>query len=176
MYVETTGARRTRARTPRLSVNGRATRLCGVARAGSITTLATRRRPLCTIAAETGGPACLPCIGGVDGALCGLHLDLNITHRESGKPCGPPVLLLCGFLYDVRAHTVIAPRMAWAGVRVANPWPSEFAPPSHVEVGTPRAKKQAALADDRDAGDAALAADSSGLTSGLANIGSGAPG
>jgi pimeloyl-ACP methyl ester carboxylesterase len=73
---------------------------------------------------------------------------LSVAYEEHGRSGGPPVLLLHGFPYDVRAYDDVAPVLAAAGCRVIIPFLRGFGPTRFVADDTPRTGQQAALAHD----------------------------
>ncbi len=73
---------------------------------------------------------------------------LQIAYEESGPPDGPPVLLLHGWPYDVRAFDGVVPTLAQAGHRVIAPYLRGFGPTQFLSDATPRSGEQAALGAD----------------------------
>ena len=73
---------------------------------------------------------------------------LDIGYEESGDPLGPPVILLHGFPYDVRAFDDVVPVLVNRGVRVLAPYLRGFGPTRFIHRGTMRARQQAALGQD----------------------------
>jgi len=73
---------------------------------------------------------------------------LRIAYQEAGPPDGPPVLLLHGFPYDIRAFDAVAPVLAQAGCRVVVPYLRGFGPTRFLSDATPRSGEQAALGAD----------------------------
>ena len=53
---------------------------------------------------------------------------LEIAYEEHGPTNGPPVILLHGFPYDVRAFDEVAPPLAADGCRVLVPWLRGYGP------------------------------------------------
>jgi pimeloyl-ACP methyl ester carboxylesterase len=79
------------------------------------------------------------------------HIDtdvLNVAWEDHGSAVGPPVILLHGFPYDVRAYDEVAPRLAAAGMRVLVPYLRGYGPTRFLSAGTPRSGEQAALGHD----------------------------
>lgn len=73
---------------------------------------------------------------------------LEIAYEEHGPQDGPPVILLHGFPYDVRAWDEVAPALAADGCRVLVPWLRGFGPTRFLSPDTPRSGEQAALGHD----------------------------
>ncbi|MFB9683897.1 alpha/beta fold hydrolase [Amycolatopsis plumensis] len=73
---------------------------------------------------------------------------LDIAYERSGPPDGPPVILLHGFPYDVRAFDEVAPRLAARGALVLAPYLRGFGATSFREESAMRSGQQAALAHD----------------------------
>ncbi len=73
---------------------------------------------------------------------------LQIAYEEAGPPDGPPVVLLHGFPYDIRAFDAVAPVLAQAGCRVVVPFLRGFGPTRFLSDATPRSGEQAALGAD----------------------------
>ncbi len=73
---------------------------------------------------------------------------LRIAYEEAGPPDGPPVVLLHGFPYDIRAFDAVAPALAQAGCRVVVPFLRGFGPTRFLSDDTPRSGEQAALGAD----------------------------
>ncbi|TFV98165.1 alpha/beta fold hydrolase [Leifsonia flava] len=73
---------------------------------------------------------------------------LEIAYEEAGNPDGPPVVLLHGFPYDVRAYDGVAARLAEAGARVVVPWLRGFGRTRFRSEETLRSGQQGALAAD----------------------------
>lgn len=73
---------------------------------------------------------------------------LSIAYEETGDPAGPPVILLHGFPYDVRAFDDVVPLLANRGARVLVPYLRGFGPTRFLHEGTMRSGQQAALGQD----------------------------
>jgi pimeloyl-ACP methyl ester carboxylesterase len=73
---------------------------------------------------------------------------LEIAFEEHGPPEGPPVILLHGFPYDVRAFDEVAPPLASDGCRVLVPYLRGYGPTRFLSTTTPRSGEQAALGHD----------------------------
>jgi len=73
---------------------------------------------------------------------------LEIAYEEHGSASGPPVILLHGFPYDVRAYDEVAPPLAADGCRVLVPWLRGYGATRFLSADTPRSGEQAALGDD----------------------------
>jgi len=73
---------------------------------------------------------------------------LDIAYESFGDPLGPPVVLLHGFPYDVRAFDDVAAIVAAEGAHVFAPYLRGFGDTSFLEDATPRSGQQAALAQD----------------------------
>ena len=73
---------------------------------------------------------------------------LEIAYEESGNPDGPPVILLHGFPYDVRAYDGVVARLAETGARVVVPWLRGYGPTRFRSEETLRSGQQGALAAD----------------------------
>lgn len=73
---------------------------------------------------------------------------LRVAYEESGDPAGPPVVLLHGFPYDVRAYDAVSPRLAAAGRRVVVPYLRGYGPTRFASPDTMRSGQQAVLAHD----------------------------
>jgi len=73
---------------------------------------------------------------------------LTIAYEESGDPEAPPVILLHGFPYDVRAYDEVVPVLVNRGVRVLAPYLRGFGPTRFIHQGTMRSGQQAALGQD----------------------------
>ncbi len=73
---------------------------------------------------------------------------LTVAYEESGPPDGPPVILLHGFPYDVRAYDAVAPDLAAAGCRVIVPYLRGYGPTRFRAAETPRSGEQAVLGAD----------------------------
>ena len=80
--------------------------------------------------------------------------DLRVAYQEYGAASAdtgavpPPVVLLHGFPYDVRAYAEVAPVLAAQGLRVIVPWLRGFGPTRFLRDDTLRSGQQAALAHD----------------------------
>ncbi len=72
---------------------------------------------------------------------------LEIAFEETGTPEAPPVVLLHGFPYDVRAYDGVAARLA-GSCRVLVPYLRGYGPTRFVSAETMRSGQQAALAAD----------------------------
>lgn len=73
---------------------------------------------------------------------------LDIAFEEHGPPSGPPVILLHGFPYDVRAYDEVAPPLAADGCRVLVPYLRGYGPTRFLTASTLRSGQQAALGHD----------------------------
>jgi pimeloyl-ACP methyl ester carboxylesterase len=73
---------------------------------------------------------------------------LEIAYEEQGLQSGPPVILLHGFPYDVRAYDEVAPALAADGNRVLVPYLRGYGPTRFLSSATPRSGEQAALGHD----------------------------
>ena len=73
---------------------------------------------------------------------------LEIAYEEHGPEDGPPVILLHGFPYDVRAWDEVAPALAADGNRVLVPWLRGYGPTRFLGPDTLRSGEQAALGND----------------------------
>jgi pimeloyl-ACP methyl ester carboxylesterase len=73
---------------------------------------------------------------------------LDIGYETSGDPDGPPVVLLHGFPYDIRAFDRVADRLADGGNRVIVPYLRGFGPTRFRSSAMPRSGQQAALGSD----------------------------
>ncbi|TAJ24219.1 MAG: alpha/beta hydrolase [Reyranella sp.] len=73
---------------------------------------------------------------------------LEIAYEEHGPQDGPPVILLHGFPYDVRAYDEVAPALAADGNRVLVPWLRGYGPTRFLGPDTLRSGEQAALGND----------------------------
>src|SRR5919109_288286 len=73
---------------------------------------------------------------------------LEVACLEHGPSAGPPVILLHGFPYDVRAYDDVAPAMAEDGCRVLVPYLRGYGPTRFLSAATPRSGEQAALGHD----------------------------
>lgn len=73
---------------------------------------------------------------------------LEIAYEEHGPQDGPPVILLHGFPYDVRAWDEVAPALAADGNRVLVPWLRGYGPTRFLGPETLRSGEQAALGND----------------------------
>jgi len=71
---------------------------------------------------------------------------LDIAYLEAGDPAGPPVILLHGFPYDVRAYAQVAPLLP--GYRVLMPWLRGYGATRFLSEATPRSGEQAVLGQD----------------------------
>ena len=74
--------------------------------------------------------------------------DLEVAYEEAGPAAGPPVILLHGFPYDVRAYDAVVPPLAAAGCRVIAPYLRGYGATRFLSAATPRSGQQAALAHD----------------------------
>jgi pimeloyl-ACP methyl ester carboxylesterase len=72
---------------------------------------------------------------------------LEIAFEESGTPDAPPVVLLHGFPYDVRAYDAVAARLA-GSCRVLVPYLRGYGPTRFLSADTLRSGQQAALGAD----------------------------
>lgn len=73
---------------------------------------------------------------------------LDIGYESAGDPGGPPVILLHGFPYDVRAFDDVAPVLAGQGAYVLAPYLRGFGPTRFLDPTTIRSGQQAALGQD----------------------------
>ncbi|MFM8680193.1 MAG: alpha/beta fold hydrolase [Alphaproteobacteria bacterium] len=73
---------------------------------------------------------------------------LEIAFEQHGPASGPPVILLHGFPYDVRAYDEVAPALAADGCRVLVPFLRGYGPTRFLGASTPRSGEQAALGGD----------------------------
>ena len=73
---------------------------------------------------------------------------LEVAYQEHGPHDGPPVILLHGFPYDVRAWDQVAPALAKDGCRVLVPWLRGYGATRFLSEATPRSGEQAALGHD----------------------------
>ncbi len=73
---------------------------------------------------------------------------LDVAYLESGPAEGPPVILLHGFPYDVRAYDAVAARLAAAGRRCIVPYLRGYGPTRFLDAATPRSGEQAVLGAD----------------------------
>ena len=73
---------------------------------------------------------------------------LEIAYEEHGPEDGPPVILLHGFPYDVRAWDEVAPALAADGNRVLVPWLRGYGLTRFLGPDTLRSGEQAALGND----------------------------
>ena len=74
--------------------------------------------------------------------------DLEVAYEEAGPAAGPPVILLHGFPYDVRAYDAVVPPLAAAGCRVIAPYLRGYGATRFLSAATPRSGQQAVLAHD----------------------------
>ncbi|MEV7548760.1 alpha/beta hydrolase [Amycolatopsis sp. NPDC089917] len=73
---------------------------------------------------------------------------LEIEYEHSGEADAPPVILLHGFPYDVRAYDEVVPVLAAGGASVYAPYLRGFGGTRFLDDATPRSGQQAALAQD----------------------------
>lgn len=73
---------------------------------------------------------------------------LDVAYESAGEPGGPPVILLHGFPYDVRAYDEVAPLLAARGAHVLAPYLRGFGATRFRDAGTVRSGQQGALAQD----------------------------
>lgn len=73
---------------------------------------------------------------------------LDVVYEASGYADGPPVVLLHGFPYDVRAYDEVVAGLAAVGCRVLLPFLRGFGPTRFLSSDTPRSGQQAALGKD----------------------------
>ena len=73
--------------------------------------------------------------------------QVRIAYEAHGPADGPPVILLHGFPYDVRAYDEVAPPLAARGCRVIVPYLRGFGP-TRLRDGVMRSGQQAALGAD----------------------------
>jgi len=88
---------------------------------------------------------------------------LDVAYLDEGPRTGPPVVLLHGFPYDVRAFDAVTPLLVSAGCRVIAPYLRGYGPTRFLSDETPRSGEQAVLAHDLLALLDALAIDSAVL-------------
>ncbi|QXV55729.1 alpha/beta fold hydrolase [Amycolatopsis sp. TNS106] len=73
---------------------------------------------------------------------------LEIEYEHAGEEGGPPVVLLHGFPYDVRAYDEVATLLAAGGASVYVPYLRGFGGTRFLDKATLRSGQQAALAQD----------------------------
>jgi pimeloyl-ACP methyl ester carboxylesterase len=73
---------------------------------------------------------------------------LDVAYAEAGPADGPPVVLLHGFPYDVRAYDEVTPLLVARGCRVVVPYLRGYGPTRFLSAATPRSGEQAALGHD----------------------------
>jgi pimeloyl-ACP methyl ester carboxylesterase len=73
---------------------------------------------------------------------------LEVAYEEAGHTGGPPVILLHGFPYDVRAFDHVSRILAGRGCRVIVPYLRAYGPTRFLSADTPRSGQQAALGHD----------------------------
>ena len=73
---------------------------------------------------------------------------LEIHYHDTGPDTGPPVILLHGFPYDVRAYDAVAATLAAQGMRCLVPYLRGYGPTRFVSPDTMRSGQQAALGAD----------------------------
>ncbi|MFE5503710.1 alpha/beta fold hydrolase [Amycolatopsis japonica] len=73
---------------------------------------------------------------------------LEIEYEHLGEASGPPVVLLHGFPYDIRAYDEVAAVLAAGGASVYVPYLRGFGGTRFLDDATPRSGQQAALAQD----------------------------
>lgn len=73
---------------------------------------------------------------------------LEIAYEEHGSPDGPPIILLHGFPYDVRAYDEVVPELARDGCRVLVPYLRGYGSTRFLDSSTMRSGEQAALGHD----------------------------
>ena len=73
---------------------------------------------------------------------------LEVAYEESGPADGPPVVLLHGFPYDVRAYDEVTPLLVARGCRVVVPYLRGYGPTRFLSAATPRSGEQAVLGQD----------------------------
>jgi pimeloyl-ACP methyl ester carboxylesterase len=73
---------------------------------------------------------------------------LEVAFEQHGPASGPPVILLHGFPYDVRAYDEVAPALAADGCRVVVPFLRGYGATRFLSASTPRSGEQAALGAD----------------------------
>ncbi len=79
------------------------------------------------------------------------HVDagvLRVAYAQHGPAEGPPVVLLHGFPYDVRAYDEVVPPLVAQGCRVVVPYLRGYGPTRFLSRSTLRSGQQAALAHD----------------------------
>ena len=73
---------------------------------------------------------------------------LEVAYDDYGPHDGPPVVLLHGFPYDVRAYDEVAVALAGDGDHVVVPYLRGYGPTRFLDPATPRSGQQAAIGDD----------------------------
>lgn len=73
---------------------------------------------------------------------------LRVAVETHGAADGPPVFLLHGFPYDVRAYDDVVPALVATGCRVVVPYLRGYGPTRFLSPATLRSGQQAALAHD----------------------------
>ena len=73
---------------------------------------------------------------------------LEVAYEEAGDAGRPPVILLHGFPYDVRAFDHVSRILASRGCRVIVPYLRGYGPTRFLSLDTPRSGQQAALGHD----------------------------
>lgn len=73
---------------------------------------------------------------------------LEIAYEEHGSPAGPPIILLHGFPYDVRAYDEVVPELARLGCQVLVPYLRGYGATRFLNASTMRSGEQAALGQD----------------------------
>ena len=73
---------------------------------------------------------------------------LEVAYEEAGPANGPPVILLHGFPYDIRAYDAVILPLAAAGRRVITPFLRGYGATRFLSAATPRSGQQAVLAHD----------------------------
>jgi pimeloyl-ACP methyl ester carboxylesterase len=73
---------------------------------------------------------------------------LDVAYEEAGAATGPPVVLLHGFPYDVRAFDDVSRILAARGCRVIAPYLRGYGPTRFLSPDTPRSGQQAVLGHD----------------------------
>jgi pimeloyl-ACP methyl ester carboxylesterase len=73
---------------------------------------------------------------------------LDVAYEHAGEADAPPVILLHGFPYDVRAFDEVAAILAAGGASVFAPYLRGFGGTRFLDDTTPRSGQQAALTQD----------------------------
>jgi pimeloyl-ACP methyl ester carboxylesterase len=73
---------------------------------------------------------------------------LDIAYLDHGPADGPPVVLLHGFPYDIRAYDEVSRLLAAKGMRCLIPFLRGYGATRFLNPDTPRSGQQAALGAD----------------------------